>query len=103
LNISKGLAANPLASRTNPQSLSENSEGPCFLRNGSMARREEGAYPDGSVTDEQRRQRAVSKKTLRAAGHLPVARVDSAVAALFGDAPASPPWPPPNSLAAGPL
>jgi hypothetical protein len=49
-----------------------------------MARREEGAYPDGSVTDEQRRQRAVSEKTLRAAGLLPVARVDSAVSALQG-------------------
>jgi len=68
-----------------------------------MARREEGAYPQRSVTDEQRSQRVVSPKTLRAAGLLPMACVGSAVTARCGDAPASPPWPPPISLAAGPL
>jgi Putative transposase len=66
-------------------------------------RREEGAYPQRSVTDEQRSQRAVSAKTLRAAGLLPVACVGLAVTAHCGDAPPSPPWPPPKSLAAGPL
>jgi hypothetical protein len=80
------------------QSLSENSEGSCFQGNGPMAirlripasagcRRGEGAYPQRSVTDEQRSQRAVSAKTLRAAGLLPVAGVGSAVTAHCGDAP----------------
>ena len=68
-----------------------------------MARRDERAYPQRSVSEEQRSQWVVSAKTLRAAGLLPVAGVGSAVTADYGDAPASPPWPPPKSLAAGPL
>ena len=57
---------------------------------------------NGSVTEEQRSQAAFSAKTLRAAVLLAVACVGSAVTARFGDAPASPPWPQPKSLAAGP-
>src|SRR5436190_10196191 len=56
----------------------------------------------GPVTEEQRSQRAFSAKTLRAADLLALAGVGSAVTARRGDAPASPPWPPPKSLAAGP-
>src|SRR5258708_22041687 len=67
-----------------------------------MARRDEGAYPQRSVTEEQRSQAAFSAKTLGAADLSPTARVGSAVTARCGDAPASPPWPPPKSLAAGP-
>ena len=93
----------PCLNTTAPLLDSTTSEGSCFRGNGPMARREEGAYPQGSVTDEQRSQRAVSAKTLRAAGLLPVACVGSAVAARRGDAPASPPWPPPKSLTAEPL
>src|SRR6266436_1039794 len=59
--------------------------------------------PGGSSTEEQRSQPAFSTKTLRAAGLLPVAGVGSAVTARCGDAPASPPWPQPKSLAAAPL
>src|SRR6266850_7177181 len=55
-----------------------------------------------SVTQEQRSQRALCAKTLRAADLLPVACVGWAVSARCGDAPTSPPWPPPKSLAAGP-
>jgi len=55
------------------------------------------------VTEEQRSQTAFSAKTLRAAGPLPGASVGSAVTARCGDAPASPPWPRPKSLAAAPL
>ena len=57
----------------------------------------------GSVSEEQRRQTGFSAKTLRAAGLLSVARVGPALTARFGDARAGPPWPPPKSLAAGPL
>src|SRR6266571_2377227 len=67
-----------------------------------MARRNEGAYPQRSVTEEQRSQAAFSAKTLRAADLLPTAGVGSAVTARYGDAPASPPRPSPKSLAAGP-
>src|SRR5436189_3982697 len=56
----------------------------------------------GPVTEEQRSQRAFSAKTLRAADLLALAGVGSAVTARCGGAPASPPWPPPKSLAAGP-
>ena len=49
------------------ESLYENGEGACFRGNGLGTRREEGADPGWSVTDEQRRRRAVSPKTLRAA------------------------------------
>jgi len=55
-----------------------------------------------AATAEQRSQAAFSAKTLRAADLLPTAGVGSAVTARCGDAPASPPWPPPKSLAAGP-
>jgi len=68
-----------------------------------MARRDEGAYPQRSVTEEQRSQTAFCPKTLRAAGLLPVARVGSLLTARCGDARNSPPWPRPKSLAAGPL
>jgi len=64
------------------------------------ARREHGRQRP--VTDEERSQRASSAKTLRAADLLAAARVGSVLAARCGDAPASPPWPPPKSLAAGP-
>ena len=52
---------------------------------------------------EQRRQTAFFPKTLRAAGLLPVAGVGSVGAARCGDAPPSPSWPQPKSLAAAPL
>ena len=54
-----------------------------------------------SVTGEQRRQAVFSPKTLRAAGLLSVACVGSVDTARCGDAPRSPPWPQPKSLAAG--
>ncbi len=56
-----------------------------------------------SVTEEQRSPAAFSAKTLRAAGLLPAASVGSTVTARCGDAPVSPPWPQPKSLAAGPF
>ena len=59
-------------------------------------------YPQWSPTEEQRSQPARSPKTLRAAGLLSAAGVGAAVTARCGDAPASPPWPQPKSLAAGP-
>jgi hypothetical protein len=46
---------------------------------------------------------AFCAKTLRAAGLLSMTCVGSAVTARCGDAPASPPWPQPKSLAAAPL
>ena len=55
-----------------------------------------------SVTEEQRSQTALAAKTLRAAGLLAAAGVGSVVTARGGDAPTSPPWPPPKSLAAEP-
>jgi len=48
-----------------------------------MARRDEGAYPQRSVTEEQRSQTAFCPKTLRAAGLLPVAGVGS-LPVVFG-------------------
>ena len=62
----------------------------------------EAHIPGGSSTEEQRSQTAFCAQTLRAAGLLSVACVGSAVTARCGDAPASPPWPQPKSLAAGP-
>jgi len=59
--------------------------------------------PCGSSTEEQRCQTAFSAKILRAAGLLSVACVGSVVTARFGDAPPSPPWPQPKSLAEAPL
>src|SRR2546421_11414779 len=58
--------------------------------------------PGGSSTEEQRCQTAFSTRTLRAAGLLAVSRVGSVVTARSGDAPTSPPWPRPKSLAAAP-
>src|SRR6185295_20212337 len=84
-----------------PKGRSENCVGSCFRGKGCMARRDEGAYPQRSVTEEQRSQAAFSPKTLRAAGLLSVASVGSVVTARCGDAPPSPPWPQPKSLAAG--
>ena len=54
----------------------------------------------GGMT-EKKIPRAVSSKTLRAAVLLPVAGVGSTVTARCGAAPALPPWPPPESPAAG--
>src|SRR5207245_10785007 len=77
-----------------------------------------GKRPDGATkevlraaTTEQlrrhsragRRQAAFSAKTLRAAGLLSVAGVDSFLTARCGDARNSPPWPQPKSVAAAPL
>src|SRR6185295_3503598 len=87
--------------RKNPESVPENCVESCFRGKGCMARRDEGAYPQRSVTEEQRSQAALSPKTLRAAGLLSVAGVGSLVTAHCGDAPPSPPWPQPKSLAAG--
>ena len=88
---------------TPPQSLSENSKGFCFRNKAGMARREDRAYPYGSVSEEQRRQTGLVAKTLRAADLLPVDGVGSALAARCGDARASPPCPQSKSLAAEPL
>ena len=57
----------------------------------------------GSSTEEQRSQTALCTKTLRAVGLLSLAGVGSVVTARCGDAPPSPPWPKPKSLAAAPL
>ena len=59
--------------------------------------------PRGSSTAEQQSQTALRPKTLRAAGLLPVPGVGSFLTARCGDARNSPPWPPPKSLAAGPV
>src|SRR5438552_17088013 len=67
-----------------------------------MARRDEGGYPQRSLTEEQRSQPAFSAKTLRAAGILSVACVGSDLTARCGDARSSPSWPRSKSLAAGP-
>ena len=85
------------------ESLSENSKGFCFRNQAGMARRDDRAYPYGSVSEEQRRQTGLIAKTLRAAGLLPVDCVGSALAARCGDARASPPCPQSKSLAAEPL
>jgi len=86
-----------------PQSLSENSKGACFSSKAGMARRDERAYPHGSVSEKQRRQTGLAAKTLRAAGLLPVDFVGAALTARFGDARALPPRPQSKSLAAEPL
>ena len=57
----------------------------------------------GSSTEEQRSQAAFGATTLRAAGLLAVDCVGSVVTARCGDAPPSPPYPHPKSLAAAPL
>jgi len=98
--------------RQGPQSLSENSKGSCFRGKDDLARREERAYPQWSVSDEQRRQSGFYARTLppslklqrtgRAADLLPVACVGSALTARVGDARALPPRPQPKSPAAGP-
>src|SRR5258708_28433108 len=60
--------------------------------------------PVGSSTEEQRSQTAFSAKTLRAAGLLSVAGVDSFLTSRCGALrAATPPWPQPKSLAAAPL
>ena len=71
---------------------------------GNLTRRAWEAHtPRGSSTEEQRSQTACCAKTLRAAGLLALAGVGSVVTARCGDAPPSPPWPKPKSLAAAPL
>jgi len=56
------------------KSLSENWEGSCFRGQGQMARRDEGGYPQRSLTEEQRSQMALPTKTLRAAQPFGVGR-----------------------------
>jgi hypothetical protein len=68
-----------------------------------MARRDRENTLHGFSTKEQRSQAAVGSQTLRAAGLLAVGCVGSVVTARYGDAPSSPPCPPPKSLAAAPL
>ena len=65
-----------------------------------MARREEGAYPKRSVTDEQRSQPALSTKTLRATVLFEWGVVGSAITDRSGSAQASPPSPIQKSLVA---
>ena len=48
--------------------------GSVFGGEGQMARRDEGGYPQRSLTEEQRRQMALSAKTLRAARSFGVGR-----------------------------
>ena len=68
-----------------------------------MARREEGAYPKRSVTDEQRSQPALSTKTLRATVLFEWGVVGSAITDRSGSAQASPPSPTQKSLVAVPF
>jgi len=63
----------------------------------------QGAYPQRSVTEEQRSNAALPAKTLRAAALLAGAGVGSALTARCGDARTSPPCPQPKPLAAAPL
>src|ERR1700756_276656 len=74
-----------------------------LISGGQLARRDEGAWPQRPVTEEQRSQAAFSAKTLRAAALLPAACVGSALTARCGDARPSPPWPQPKSPAAAPF
>src|SRR5260221_8845074 len=64
--------------------------------------RDDGAYPSAVCDGGATKPEAFSAKTLRAAGLLSWACVGSAVTAPCRDAPSSPPWPQPKSLAAGP-
>ncbi len=68
-----------------------------------MARREEGAYPQRSVTDEQRSHPALSTKTLRATVLFEWGVVGSAITDRCGSAQASPPSPIQKSLVAVPF
>jgi hypothetical protein len=68
-----------------------------------MARREEGAYPKRSVTDEQRSQSALSTKTLRATVLFEWGVVGSAITDRSGSAQASPPSPIQKPLVAVPF
>jgi hypothetical protein len=77
--------------------------GPFFAEKAEWRGATKENIPGGFSTEEPRSQTAFSAKTLRAAGLLPAAGVGSAVTARSGDAPASPPWPQPKSLAAGPI
>src|SRR5713101_3330232 len=81
----------------------ETTRGAVFVERAGWRGATKENIPGGSSTEEQRSQAALSAKTLRAAGLLSVACVGSAVTARCGDAPASPPWPQPKSLAAAPL
>ena len=96
--------------------------GPVFAEKAAWRGATKENIPGGSSTEEQRSQAAFSAKTLRAAGLLSAACVGSALTARCGDglpkanesgaqrkrslremlSPASPPWPQPKSLAAGP-
>ena len=85
-----------------PRACLKTGRGPVFAEKARWRGATKEHTRQGSVTEEQRSQRAFCAKTLRAADLLPLAGVGSAVTARCGDAPASPPWPPPKSLAAGP-
>src|ERR1700720_207718 len=63
-----------------------------------MARRDEGAYPQRSVSEEQRSQTAFCPWPALALSLQPAAEMLGARAEST-----SPPWPRPKSLAAGPL
>ena len=66
------------------QSLFGNYERRCFRGKGRMAGATKENIPGGSSTEEQRSQTAFSPKTLRAAGLLSVAGVDSFLTARCG-------------------
>ena len=87
------------------KSVSENYEGCCFRGKGRMARRDEGEYPRWDLRLRSNEARRPSPRTLRAAGLFCPwpALTRLAQAARCGDAPASPPWPRPKSLAAAPF
>src|SRR5579872_5337286 len=76
--------------------------GPVFApKAAGEARR--GSIPAGGCDRGATKPAALGAKTLRAAALLALARVGSFLTARCGDARNSPPWPPPKSLAAGPL
>src|SRR5260370_41777029 len=66
------------------KSLFGNYEGRCFRGKGRMAGATKENIPGGSSTEEQRSQTAFSPKTLRAAGLLSAAGVDSFLTARCG-------------------
>ena len=70
---------------------------------GWMARRERQAYPPRSVRSEEQSQTAFWAKALLATVLLPAGFMGSTLTAHCGDAQASPPRPPPKSLAAAPI
>src|SRR5216683_4966114 len=82
----------------------ETTRGAVFVEKAGWRGATKENIPGGSSTEEQRSQTAFSPKTLRAAGLLSVAGVDSFLTARCGRcARPKPPWPQPKSLAAAPL